>query len=158
MRYYSIAFFVLLTAVLICALDTRHFPQISTMYEKGKFSLGEQCKHPEGDLQPKYQCFFCGLQLHPVVFGCSEVHDDDKVKCIDGCGIRDDQSEQSQLTNILVYARKPTRHKDQEFNVTRYPTYLTFLLDTNKRQLPGDDKSQVRKVSNMVGSHTLWIA
>ena len=92
------------------------------MYEKGKCSLGEQCKHPEGDLRPKYQCFFCVLQLHPVVFGCSEVHDDDKVKCIDGCGISDDISEQSQLTNILVYARKPTRNKEQEFNMTRYPT------------------------------------
>ena len=100
------------------------------MYEKGKCSLGEQCKHPEGDLRPKYKCFFCGLQLHPVVFGCSEVHDDDKVKCIDGCGISNDlsehqfdQSEQSQLTDILVCARKPTRPpKEKEFRMTRYPT------------------------------------
>ena len=92
------------------------------MYEKGKCLLGEQCKHPEGDLRPKYQCFFCGLQLHPVVFGCSEAHDDDKVKCIDGCRVSDDQLEQSLLTNITLFARKPTHHKEQEFNMTRYPT------------------------------------
>ena len=135
----------------MCVVGTQHsttnkFPQISTMFEKGKCSLGEQCKHPEGDLQPKYKCFFCGLQLlHPVVFRCSEEHDDDKVKCIDGCGESDQQPEQSQLTNITVYARKQTCHIQQEFNITRYqtPPSKQFKQSQITNVVPTQKKKQV---------------
>ena len=79
------------------------------MYPTGRCSLGDQCKAPHGQLRPKYKCFFCDVQLHPFAFGCSEIHDDDKVKCISGCG--NDRQHKQQQQQQQLEDQQPNKRK-----------------------------------------------
>ena len=48
-------------------------PQFNT----GHCGLGDRCLKPSFQIREIYKCYFCGLQLHSEVSGCSRKHGED---------------------------------------------------------------------------------